>query len=88
MRKNLGIALDEARRSGAQLPVTVLVDQLYAEVEALGGRRWDTSSLIARLRAAHPPRRAPCRHGRKTRVAASGAVRLRPGAGSSRAGAG
>ncbi|HVS14744.1 MAG TPA: NAD(P)-dependent oxidoreductase, partial [Thermoanaerobaculia bacterium] len=53
MRKDLGIALDEARRSGAQLPVTALVDQLYAEVEALGGERWDTSSLIARLRAVH-----------------------------------
>jgi 3-hydroxyisobutyrate dehydrogenase len=50
MRKDLAIALDEARRNGAPLPVTALVDQLYAEVEALGGRRWDTSSLIARLR--------------------------------------
>lgn len=50
MRKDLAMALDEARRSGAPLPVTALVDQLYAEVEALGGRRWDTSSLIARLR--------------------------------------
>jgi len=49
MRKDLGIALDEARRSGASLPVTALVDQLYAEVQALGGGRWDTSSLIARL---------------------------------------
>ena len=50
MRKDLGIALDEARRNGAQLPVTALVDQFYAEVEKMGGRRWDTSSLIARLR--------------------------------------
>ncbi len=49
MRKDLGIALDEARRNGASLPVTALVDQFYAEVEAMGGRRWDTSSLIARL---------------------------------------
>ncbi len=49
MRKDLGIALDEARRNGANLPVTALVDQFYAEVEAMGGRRWDTSSLIARL---------------------------------------
>ncbi|MCC6919727.1 MAG: NAD(P)-dependent oxidoreductase [Alphaproteobacteria bacterium] len=49
MRKDLGIALDEARRNGAKLPVTALVDQFYAEVEAMGGRRWDTSSLIARL---------------------------------------
>jgi len=49
MRKDLGIALEEARRNGAALPVTALVDQFYAEVEAVGGRRWDTSSLIARL---------------------------------------
>jgi 3-hydroxyisobutyrate dehydrogenase-like beta-hydroxyacid dehydrogenase len=49
MRKDLGIALDEARRNGAQLPLTALVDQFYAEVEKMGGRRWDTSSLIARL---------------------------------------
>jgi 3-hydroxyisobutyrate dehydrogenase-like beta-hydroxyacid dehydrogenase len=50
MRKDLGIALDEARRNGATLPVAALVDQLYADVEAMGGGRWDTSSLIARLR--------------------------------------
>jgi 3-hydroxyisobutyrate dehydrogenase-like beta-hydroxyacid dehydrogenase len=49
MRKDLGLALAEASRRGAPLPVTALVDQLYAEVEAMGGRRWDTSSLIARL---------------------------------------
>jgi 3-hydroxyisobutyrate dehydrogenase len=49
MRKDLGICLDEARRNGAQLPVTALVDQFYAEVQKMGGRRWDTSSLIARL---------------------------------------
>ena len=49
MRKDLGFALDEARRAGAPLPVTALVDQLYAEVQAMGGGRWDTSSLIARL---------------------------------------
>ena len=49
MRKDLGIALEEARRNGASLPVTALVDQFYAEVEGMGGRRWDTSSLIARL---------------------------------------
>jgi 3-hydroxyisobutyrate dehydrogenase len=46
MRKDLGICLAEARRLGARLPVTALVDQLYAHVEARGGRRWDTSSLI------------------------------------------
>nr|WP_280137316.1 NAD(P)-dependent oxidoreductase [Aureimonas sp. AU4] len=49
MRKDLGICLDEARRNGATLPVTALVDQFYAEVETMGGRRWDTSSLLARL---------------------------------------
>jgi 3-hydroxyisobutyrate dehydrogenase-like beta-hydroxyacid dehydrogenase len=49
MRKDLAIALDEARRNGAKLPVAALVDQFYAEVQAMGGRRWDTSSLIARL---------------------------------------
>jgi 3-hydroxyisobutyrate dehydrogenase len=49
MRKDLGFALDEGRRNGASLPVTALVDQLYAEVQALGGGRWDTSSLIRRL---------------------------------------
>ena len=52
MRKDLGIALDEARRNGAQLPVTALVDQFYAELQAMGGRRDDTSSLIRRLRRA------------------------------------
>jgi len=49
MRKDLGICLEEARRNGAPLPVTALVDQFYAEVQKLGGSRWDTSSLIARL---------------------------------------
>jgi 3-hydroxyisobutyrate dehydrogenase-like beta-hydroxyacid dehydrogenase len=49
MRKDLRIALAEARKTGAQLPVTALVDQFYADVERLGGRRWDTSSLIARF---------------------------------------
>jgi 3-hydroxyisobutyrate dehydrogenase-like beta-hydroxyacid dehydrogenase len=49
MRKDLDIALSEARRNGAQLPVTALVDQFYAEVQAMGGGRWDTSSLLARL---------------------------------------
>jgi 3-hydroxyisobutyrate dehydrogenase-like beta-hydroxyacid dehydrogenase len=50
MRKDLGFCLEEARRNGAQLPVTEIVDGYYAEVEEMGGRRWDTSSLIARLR--------------------------------------
>lgn len=54
MRKDLGLCFDEARRNGASLPVAALVDQFYAEVQALGGRRWDTSSLIRRL-----PRRPP-----------------------------
>ena len=45
-----GLVLDEARRNGARLPVTALVDQFYADVQAAGGQRWDTSSLITRLR--------------------------------------
>ena len=49
MRKDLGIAMAEARGNGAKLPATALIDQFYAEVQAMGGRRWDTSSLIARL---------------------------------------
>ncbi|MDJ1159804.1 NAD(P)-dependent oxidoreductase [Chelatococcus sp. SYSU_G07232] len=49
MRKDLGICLAEARNNGAHLPVTALVDQFYSEVQKMGGRRWDTSSLIARL---------------------------------------
>jgi 3-hydroxyisobutyrate dehydrogenase len=49
MRKDLSICLAEARRNGAMLPVAALVDQFYAEVEVMGGKRWDTSSLIARL---------------------------------------
>ena len=49
MRKDLAICLGEARKNGATLPVTALVDQFYAEVQRMGGRRWDTSSLIARL---------------------------------------
>lgn len=50
MRKDLGLVLQEAQRNGARLPVTALVDQFYADVQAQGGGRWDTSSLIARLR--------------------------------------
>ena len=49
MRKDLGLVLDEARSNGAKLDMTALVDGYYAEVQALGGRRWDTSSLVARL---------------------------------------
>lgn len=52
MRKDLGICLKTANATGARLPVTALVDQFYAEVQAMGGNRWDTSSLIARLRNA------------------------------------
>ncbi|MBU3054865.1 NAD(P)-dependent oxidoreductase [Pseudomonas indica] len=52
MRKDLSILLDEARHNGAQLPVTALVDQFYADIQAMGGNRWDTSSLIARLKPA------------------------------------
>jgi 3-hydroxyisobutyrate dehydrogenase len=50
MRKDLAYVLDEARRNGAHLPVTAVVDQFYSEVQALGGNRWDTSSLIVPLR--------------------------------------
>jgi 3-hydroxyisobutyrate dehydrogenase-like beta-hydroxyacid dehydrogenase len=50
MRKDLGLVMDEAKRNGARLPVTALVDQFYADVQAMGGQRWDTSSLIKRLR--------------------------------------
>ena len=50
MRKDLGLVLDEAKRNGARLPVTALVDQFYADVQAIGGKRWDTSSLIKRLK--------------------------------------
>ncbi len=49
MRKDLGICLAEADRNGAKLPVTALVDQFYKDVQGMGGRRWDTSSLLARL---------------------------------------
>ncbi|PZU75216.1 MAG: oxidoreductase [Brevundimonas sp.] len=49
MRKDLGLVLDEARSNGAKLALTALVDQFYAEVQAMGGNRWDTSSLTARL---------------------------------------
>ena len=49
MRKDLSIVLDEARKNGANVPVTALVDQFYAEVQTMGGKRWDTSSLLARL---------------------------------------
>ena len=50
MRKDLGLVLDEARSNGARLPVTALVDQFYADIQSRGGNRWDTSSLIRRLR--------------------------------------
>jgi len=54
MRKDLGLCLDEARRQGATLPVTALIDQFYADVQRMGGGRWDTSSLIRRLRDTDP----------------------------------
>lgn len=50
MRKDLGLVLDEAKRNGSRLPVTALVDQFYADVQKMGGNRWDTSSLIKRLK--------------------------------------
>jgi 3-hydroxyisobutyrate dehydrogenase len=49
VRKDFALVFDEARKNGAELPVTALVDQFYAEVQAMGGNRWDTSSLIALL---------------------------------------
>ena len=54
MRKDLRICLQEARRNGAELPVAALVDQFYADIEGMGGNRWDTSSLIARLNRNQP----------------------------------
>ena len=50
MRKDFGLCLDEARRNGTSLPVAALVDQFYARIQARGGSRWDTSSLIRLLR--------------------------------------
>lgn len=50
MRKDLGLVMDEAKRNGARLPVTALVDQFYADVQHMGGSRWDTSSLVKRLK--------------------------------------
>jgi 3-hydroxyisobutyrate dehydrogenase-like beta-hydroxyacid dehydrogenase len=55
MRKDLAICLDEAQRNGAKLPVTALVDTYYAEVQRMGGGRWDTSSLIALIKASRAP---------------------------------
>src|SRR5690625_2936445 len=54
MRKDLGLVLEEAKNNGALLPVTALVDQFYAELQQMGGERWDTSSLIARLGVPDP----------------------------------
>jgi 3-hydroxyisobutyrate dehydrogenase-like beta-hydroxyacid dehydrogenase len=50
MRKDLGLVLEEAKRNGARLPVTALLDQFYGDVQQMGGKRWDTSSLIKRLK--------------------------------------
>jgi 3-hydroxyisobutyrate dehydrogenase-like beta-hydroxyacid dehydrogenase len=50
MRKDLSLVIDESRRNGARVPVTALVDQFYADVQKMGGSRWDTSSLIKRLK--------------------------------------
>ncbi|HEY4076722.1 MAG TPA: NAD(P)-dependent oxidoreductase [Rhizomicrobium sp.] len=58
MRKDLNIALDEARKQAVSLPMTALVDQFYAEVENLGGKRWDTSSLFVRQEAARKGNKA------------------------------
>jgi 3-hydroxyisobutyrate dehydrogenase-like beta-hydroxyacid dehydrogenase len=59
MRKDLGLALEEARRNGSRLPMTALVDQFYSDVQALGGSRWDTSSLIARFDTGLPSQKKP-----------------------------
>lgn len=53
MRKDLGLVLAEARENGARLPVTALVDQFYADIQGMGGQRWDTSSLVKRLQKPH-----------------------------------
>ena len=58
MRKDLSNCIDEARRNGAHLPVAALVDQFYSEVQRLGGSRWDTSSLLARLNNQPAPKKA------------------------------
>jgi len=50
MRKDLKIAMEESKNNGAQLPITEIVDKYYGEVQELGGKRWDTSSLIKRFR--------------------------------------
>ena len=50
MRKDLGLVLEEAKKNGASLPITALIDQFYSDVQRMGGARWDTSSLIKRLR--------------------------------------
>jgi 3-hydroxyisobutyrate dehydrogenase len=59
MRKDLGLALEEARRNGSRLPLTALVDQFYSDVQSLGGSRWDTSSLIARFDTGLPGQKKP-----------------------------
>jgi 3-hydroxyisobutyrate dehydrogenase len=64
MRKDLGICLAEAKDNGALLPVAALVDRYYAEIEAMGGARWDTSSLVDRLRRLAPARESASRHER------------------------
>jgi len=50
MRKDLKIAMDEAKRNGSPVPITTLIDSFYAEVQKIGGNRWDSSSLIALLK--------------------------------------
>jgi 3-hydroxyisobutyrate dehydrogenase-like beta-hydroxyacid dehydrogenase len=59
MRKDLSLALEEARRNGSRLPLTALVDQFYSDVQSLGGGRWDTSSLIARFDTSSPSQKKP-----------------------------
>jgi 3-hydroxyisobutyrate dehydrogenase-like beta-hydroxyacid dehydrogenase len=69
VRKDFALVFEEARANGAELPVTALVDQFYAEVQLMGGNRWDTSSLIARLER-KPGRLRPPYSRRRSRAAA------------------
>ena len=77
MRKDLSICISEARRNGASLPVTSLVDAFYSEVEKMGGGRWDTSSLLAHsnVNGCRNSRRSPC-PGRSPSKAASKAINV------------
>jgi hypothetical protein len=85
MRKDLGIVLEEATRNGARLPVTALVDQFYADVQQMGGQRWDTSSLInpAEVNAGAGPAAKDAKDSRRTRKRIGEGRRAARGSGSS-----